>query len=60
MQPQRVDLIKLDQRTTIEDLARKRASPVSVATLALINQVQPQALLEPGRFVKWIVGAALP
>ncbi len=60
VQPQRVDLIKLDQRTTIEDLARKRASPVSVATLALINQVQPQALLEPGRFVKWIVGAALP
>src|SRR6266446_4677834 len=60
VQPQRLDIVKLEQRTTIEELARKRPSPVSVATLALINQVEPQTALEPGRLVKWIVGPALP
>src|SRR3989475_966769 len=60
VQPQRLDIVKLEQRTTIEELARKRPSPVSAATLALINQVEPQTPLEPGRLVKWIVGPALP
>jgi len=60
VQPQRVALVKLDQRATIEELARTRPAPVPVATLALINQVEPQTVLEPGRYVKWIVGAALP
>ena len=60
VQPQRLDIVKLEQRTTIEELARKRPSPVSAATLALINQVEAQTPLEPGRLVKWIVGPALP
>src|SRR5205809_886295 len=60
VQPQRVDIVNLEQRTTIEELARKRPSPVSAVTLALINQVEPQTPLEPGRLVKWIVGPALP
>jgi len=60
VQPQRVDIVRLDQRTTIEEMARQRPSPVSAATLALINQVEPQTALEPGRLVKWIVGSALP
>jgi len=60
VQPQRVDIVRLDQRTTIEELARTRASPVSAATLALLNQIEPQTPLAPGRLVKWIVGPALP
>ena len=60
VQPHRVDMVKLDQRITIEELARKRPSPVSAATLALLNQVEPQTPLEPGRLVKWIVGPPLP
>jgi predicted Zn-dependent protease len=60
VQPQQVDIVRLDQRTTIEELARKRPSPVPVATLALVNQVEPQTPLEPGRLVKWIVGQPLP
>jgi len=60
VQPQRVDIVRLDQRATIEELARKRPSPVPAATLALVNQVEPQTPLEPGRLVKWIVGPALP
>ena len=60
VEPQRVDIVTLDQRTTIEEMARRRPSPVSAATLALVNQVEPQTPLEPGRLVKWIVGQALP
>jgi len=60
VQPQRVDIVRVDRRTTIEEMARQRPSPVPAATLALVNQVEPQTSLEPGRLVKWIVGAPLP
>ena len=60
MQPQHVSLFTLDRRTTIAELARQRPSPVSVATLALINQVDDNTTLEPGRIVKWVVGQQLP
>jgi predicted Zn-dependent protease len=60
VQPQRVDIVTLDQRTTIEEMARKRPSPVPAATLALLNQVEPKTPLEPGRLVKWVAGKAPP
>jgi predicted Zn-dependent protease len=60
VQPQRLDLVKLDRRTTIAELARQRPSPVSAATLALLNQVEPETPLEAGRLVKWVAGAPLP
>jgi len=52
--------VRIDRRTTIEELARQRPSPVPAATLALVNQVEPQTPLESGRLVKWIVGQPLP
>src|SRR5205809_888789 len=52
VEPQRVDIVRLDRRTTIEEMARTRASPVSAATPALVNQVEPQPPLEPGRLGK--------
>jgi predicted Zn-dependent protease len=60
VQPQHVNLITLDRRTTLAELARQRTSPVPVATLALINQVDENTPLEPGRIVKWVVGQPLP
>jgi predicted Zn-dependent protease len=60
VQPQHVSLITLDRRTTIAELARQRPAPVSVAMLALINQVDENTPLEPGRIVKWVVGQPLP
>jgi predicted Zn-dependent protease len=60
VQPQRLDIVRLDQRTTIEEMARKRPSPVPPATLGLLNQVELETPLEPGRLVKWVVGPALP
>ena len=60
VQPQRLDIVRVDQGTTIDDMAHQRPSPVPAATLALVNQVEPQTPLEPGRLVKWIVGPPLP
>ncbi len=60
VQPQRVDVITVDRRTTIAQLAQQRPSPVPAATLALINQVDATTPLEPGRIVKWVVGQPLP
>jgi predicted Zn-dependent protease len=60
VQPQHLDLITVDRRTTIAELARRRPSPVPVATLALINQVDETTPLEAGRIVKWVVGQPLP
>ncbi len=60
VQPQRLSIMRLDRRTTIEELARQRPSPVSPVTLALVNQVEPTTPLEPGQLVKWIVGQPLP
>jgi predicted Zn-dependent protease len=60
VQPQRVDIVRLDRPTTIAELARRRPSPASAATLALINQVDPETPLEAGRVVKWVVGQPLP
>ena len=60
VQPQHMDIVQISQRTTIEALLRQRASPVSGATLALINQVDLQTPLAAGRLVKWVVGQQLP
>jgi predicted Zn-dependent protease len=60
VQPQHVDILTLDRRTTIAELAQQRPSPVPVATLALINHVEETTPLEPGRLVKWVVGQPLP
>jgi predicted Zn-dependent protease len=60
VQPQRIRLVTLDRRTTLTELARQRQSPVPVATLSLINQVEENTPLEPGRVLKWVVGQPLP
>jgi predicted Zn-dependent protease len=60
MQPQRVNIVQVGQRTTLEGLLGQRNSPVTGATLAIINQVELQTALESGRLVKWVVGQPLP
>jgi predicted Zn-dependent protease len=56
VQPNHVDIVTLNQSTTIEQLARQRTSPVAAATLALINQVEVQTPFASGRLVKWVIG----
>ncbi len=60
VQPQRVTIIQVDRRVTLEELARGRPAPVPVATLALINQVEPQTSFQAGEVVKWVAGQPLP
>ena len=60
VQPQRLTILKLDRRTTMEALVGQRSSPASEATLAIMNQVELQTPLESGRLVKWVVGPAQP
>jgi len=60
VQPQRVQLVRVDRPTTIAELVRQRPSPLPLATLALVNQVDPDTPLEAGRLVKWIAGSPLP
>jgi predicted Zn-dependent protease len=60
VQPQRLDILKLDRGTTLAAMARQRTSPASAATLALINQVELHTPLASGRLVKWVVGKPLP
>jgi len=60
VQPWRIAIVKLDRGATLVELARTRPSPVPVATLALVNQVEPETALAAGETVKWIVGDPLP
>jgi predicted Zn-dependent protease len=60
VQPWRIAVITTDAATTIEDLARRRPTPVPAATLALINQVEPGARIAAGTKLKWVVGQPLP
>jgi predicted Zn-dependent protease len=59
-QPQRLTMLTLERRTTIATLARERPSPVTPATLALLNQVEADTPLEAGALVKWVVGQPTP
>jgi predicted Zn-dependent protease len=60
VQPQHVDIVTVAGRTTIAGLALQRASPVSAARLALINQVELQTPFASGRLVKWVIGVVQP
>lgn len=60
VEPQRVTIVRTSNRTTIADLARQRSSPLTPATLALINQVESDTPIEAGRLVKWVVGTPPP
>jgi predicted Zn-dependent protease len=60
VQPQHVDIVTVGGRTTIAALVRQRASPVSAAKLALINQVALETPLASGRLVKWVIGFGQP
>jgi predicted Zn-dependent protease len=57
VQPARVDVVRVEQRTTLAELAQRYQSSASVDELALINQLSgPDAPLAPGDMVKVVVG----
>ena len=60
VQPWRLDVIAVERRVSLATLARERPSPVPVETLALVNQLAPDATLAAGDRIKWVVGRPLP
>ena len=55
IQPNRLDLVRLDRAMTLEEFAARYASEVPVAELALINQAGAGERLPAGRWVKRVV-----
>ena len=58
MQPNRVRVVKLDRAQTLATaMARYKDVPVPLATLALLNNVQADAMLDAGTRVKLVRGS---
>lgn len=59
-QPMRVRIVELEKPMTLTQFNREYPSAISLQKLAIINQVQPGALLEAGRLMKRIEGDSIP
>lgn len=60
LQPLRLQLVELPEPTTLQALASGWRSPVPLGRLALINHVEPGALLPGGALVRRVVGSLPP
>lgn len=60
VQPQKMEIVRLDRASSIADLRSRRASPLTAEQLARINQVRAGDVIPNGRLVKWVTGPALP
>jgi predicted Zn-dependent protease len=58
--PKRVRLVTLDERMTLAMFNQRHPSTVDLTTLAIVNGVQENVMLERGTLVKRIVGGKLP
>jgi len=56
VQPMRIRIVTLERDMTLEEFMRTYPSPVSLDTLALINQVKKDTVLTAGQKVKQVVG----
>ena len=56
VQPLRLQMLRVQEPASLEELYRRRPSPVTLQELALLNRVQPGTALEAGHTVKWVVG----
>jgi predicted Zn-dependent protease len=55
VQPNRIDVIAVPQRTTLAEFAARHRSVIPLAELARINQLDPTATLEAGMLIKHVV-----
>jgi predicted Zn-dependent protease len=60
IQPQRMEIVRLDRASSITELRSRRSSPLTADQIAVLNQVRVGEVLPVGRLVKWVSGAALP
>jgi predicted Zn-dependent protease len=59
MQPMRLAVLTVSQRVSLDQLARQESSPVTLETLALINQIESNAQFNAGDRVKIVKGEEL-
>ncbi len=56
-QPNRLQVVRNNGTTTLQQLAQQHGEAGNMDKLALINQVQPNQTLQPGQLVKLITGS---
>ncbi|HSN70263.1 MAG TPA: M48 family metalloprotease [Steroidobacteraceae bacterium] len=57
VEPARIDIVRLDRTTTLQQLAARRPTRTELEKLALINQVADANVpLPAGTYVKWVEG----
>ena len=60
VQPMRIDVVEVTTPMTVREFVARESSPVSVESVALLNQLEPGARLERGQLVKRVVGQTPP
>jgi len=60
VQPNRLDVVRVDRDATLADFARRYPGPVSLSALALMNNVDSTATLSRNSLAKRVVGKPLP
>jgi predicted Zn-dependent protease len=60
VRPKRLEVIAVTRSTSLEEFAGANEATVPSATLALINRLDPDALLQRGRTYKLVTGGSLP
>ncbi len=56
VKPMRLKVMKLDRAMTLDQFNQKYPSPVSLETLAIMNQITPNQMLSAGQYVKRVIG----
>jgi predicted Zn-dependent protease len=56
VQPMRLQVVTLDRAMNLEQFNQRYPSPITVETLAIMNQIDPGATLPSGTLVKRVVG----
>ncbi len=59
-QPMRIDIIRVDNATTIAQLSRSRGSPVAASELAIVNGIDVNDTIPADTLIKWVVGQKPP
>ena len=59
VQPMRLLIERVGQRMTLREFNERNPSPIPIEELALINQVEPDAVLQRGQLVKRVTGERL-
>ena len=60
VEPKRIELVKLPQAMSLSDFAKRYPSSVDHTTLAIINGVTAEDVLDSGHLMKRVVGGELP